>query len=129
MLYAIAGGTLTIAEVQSSFPTTRTLPQQQESSMPLFAGPPTPLSALRHPRQPQPVLQAALAGTNPATADATDASAARIAASRCSAPVGDSLGTDNLDVLDADEAEDRAKERLLKVVGLLRRSRRIKAAA
>ena len=32
MLYAIAGGALTIAEVQSSFPTTRTLPQQQESS-------------------------------------------------------------------------------------------------
>ena len=38
MLYAIAGGALTIAEVQSGFPTTRTLTQQQESSMPLFAG-------------------------------------------------------------------------------------------
>ena len=129
MLYAIAGGTLTIAEVQSSFPTTRTLPQQQESSMPLFApvrrhrfrlsGTPANRSPFfrrpwreQIPLRPMPPMPARRALPPLAVA-----------------PVGDSLGTDNLDVLDADEAEDRAKERLLKVVGLLRRSRRIKAAA
>jgi hypothetical protein len=44
-------------------------------------------------------------------------------------PVGEALGADELDIIDADKAEDRAQIRLVEVVGLLRRSGRLKTAA
>src|SRR5712671_5724084 len=44
-------------------------------------------------------------------------------------PVGEALGADDLDILDADEAEDRAQVGLLKVVGLIWHPRPVEAAA